>query len=336
MNNKIKTDAPAGMAKETDNKCSNVDKLSTDYKGRCGNCHKCIGDDEYCRYCGTKRGEGKFEPYDNFIPCVYGSPNTYINKCKKCGTEFQSSGMSVPRPSCCYKCGSSVTCEENNDFSNIQGLQRATLDNEFITADDIDNVTQDKTLLEHFICFDSMFVYGYTGDGKRAGGSRELIYNNDKRTVEAICNFYGESVEGGEKVLDCITVPTHIKFEEDLIEYIKSKKPEWERCLKSYQQKRKQVNPPLMGQIEAFHYPQKDKNKTFDPPPLADVPVYHSPQDFDPKDNIMPRVYGSPKQMSSIYSKKKSKETKNWLFALLFALGISICVILLILILRNL
>lgn len=241
--------------------CGN--SVSNDYEGRCGNCHKYIGEDEYCRYCGTK------------------------------------------------KCGSSVTCGENNDFSNIQGLQRATLDNEFITADDMDNVTQDKTPLAHFIYFYSMFIDGYTGDGKRAGGSHELIYNNDKRTVEEKYNFYGEGVGGGEKVLWCITVPTHIKFEEDLIEYIKSKKPEWESCLKSYQQKRKPVNPPLMGQIASFPSLKKDKGKTFDPPPLADVPVYHPPQDFDLKDNIMPCVYGSPKQMSGIYGKKKQRNKKG-------------------------
>jgi len=82
--------------------------------------------------------------------------------------------------------------------------------------------------------------------------------------------------------------------------------------------------------------PEIDKEKTLDPPPLAGIPVYIPPKDFDPKDNIMPCVYGSPEQMSGIYGKKKAKNHKIGLFGLLLAFGISICVILLILILLNL
>ena len=45
--------------------------LSTDYEGRCGNCHKFFGEgDLYCRYCGTKAGEGRYEPYDDIMQCV--------------------------------------------------------------------------------------------------------------------------------------------------------------------------------------------------------------------------------------------------------------------------
>lgn len=119
--------------------CPLCKELSTDYEGRCGNCHKFIGEDEYCRYCGTKKGEGKFEPYENFIPCVYGSPNTYIHKCKECGIEFQSSGMGAG-PNYCYKCGNKVTCEkEFNNLSNIQGLQRTPYERGFMTVDDFES-----------------------------------------------------------------------------------------------------------------------------------------------------------------------------------------------------
>ena len=157
---------------------------------------------------------------------------------KKCDTEF--------------KCGKTVT--------NIQGL-RPPLDYEFITVDGLDNATQDKTPLDHFICFYSeFFTDGHTGDGKRAGGSHKLIYKNDKRTVEEIHNFYGESVEGGEKVDYCLTDPTHIKFEEDLIEYIKSKKPEWEFYLKRYQLKRKPIDSSVMGSI-ATRPPETDMSE---------------------------------------------------------------------------
>ena len=36
-------------------------------KDQCGNCHAYLGDDQYCRYCGTKAGEGAFEPYMNYV-----------------------------------------------------------------------------------------------------------------------------------------------------------------------------------------------------------------------------------------------------------------------------
>ena len=35
-------------------------QYSTDYTDRCGNCHEFLGkEDRFCRYCGTRRGEGK-------------------------------------------------------------------------------------------------------------------------------------------------------------------------------------------------------------------------------------------------------------------------------------
>lgn len=45
------------------------------YDGYCGNCHRRIGEnDKYCRRCGTKKGEGAFDPFYNEIQIVYGSP----------------------------------------------------------------------------------------------------------------------------------------------------------------------------------------------------------------------------------------------------------------------
>ena len=40
------------------------ENLSTDYEDRCGNCQSFMEDSEkYCKFCGTAKGEGKFEPY---------------------------------------------------------------------------------------------------------------------------------------------------------------------------------------------------------------------------------------------------------------------------------
>lgn len=58
---------------------------STDYTNRCGNCHAEMGPkDKYCKYCGTKRGEGLFLPYVNHMYAVYGPPITKEYSCKRC------------------------------------------------------------------------------------------------------------------------------------------------------------------------------------------------------------------------------------------------------------
>lgn len=59
---------------------------TTDYEGRCGNCHEIIRpEDKYCMYCGTERGEGSFLPFNNMICCMYGSPTKKKYRCQKCG-----------------------------------------------------------------------------------------------------------------------------------------------------------------------------------------------------------------------------------------------------------
>ncbi len=83
-------------------------KLSKDYKGRCGHCHAFIGQDEYCRYCGTKKGDGEFLPYNDEVQCVYGPPPIErIHKCENCGYKW-SARMMIDDQRYCPKCGSRV------------------------------------------------------------------------------------------------------------------------------------------------------------------------------------------------------------------------------------
>ncbi|MCF0230592.1 MAG: hypothetical protein HUJ76_12985, partial [Parasporobacterium sp.] len=43
-------------------------KIMPDRETQCGNCHEFFEEgDQYCRFCGTKKGEGAFEPYYNYI-----------------------------------------------------------------------------------------------------------------------------------------------------------------------------------------------------------------------------------------------------------------------------
>lgn len=81
--------------------------LSTDYTGRCGNCHELFANDEekYCTYCGTKRGEGKFEPYDNAIYCIYGPmPEKRTRECVRCGNQWTYTSM-LDKEKFCVRCG---------------------------------------------------------------------------------------------------------------------------------------------------------------------------------------------------------------------------------------
>lgn len=81
--------------------------LSTDYEGRCGNCHSLLGKkDKYCRYCGTPVGEGKFKPYENETYCVYGPPIKELWRCPKCGHKWRSTVLGGDNPEFCPRCGS--------------------------------------------------------------------------------------------------------------------------------------------------------------------------------------------------------------------------------------
>ncbi|MDR2751896.1 MAG: hypothetical protein LBC41_14670 [Clostridiales bacterium] len=79
-------------------------EMTTDYTGKCGNCRMVLGDDKYCRVCGTKRGEGAFEPYCAFYDIIYGpQPDKRTHKCEVCGCTWSTENMSDERY--CPECG---------------------------------------------------------------------------------------------------------------------------------------------------------------------------------------------------------------------------------------
>jgi len=75
---------------------------------QCNNCHEWLGPDEkFCRKCGTKRGEGIFEPIDNIMQCVYGpEPVMRIHTCRQCHYKWTNIVM-IDDDRYCPKCGSS-------------------------------------------------------------------------------------------------------------------------------------------------------------------------------------------------------------------------------------
>jgi len=93
----------------------NENRWSTDYDGRCGNCHEKFesASDKYCTYCGTKRGEGKFEPYENVIYCVYGPmPKKRTRECTKCGHKWTYTAM-LDKQKFCRQCGGDSKLVDN-------------------------------------------------------------------------------------------------------------------------------------------------------------------------------------------------------------------------------
>ena len=84
-------------------------------KDHCGNCHKPLGNDDYCRYCGTRRGEGKFDPYFNEPQCIYGPPPiSRLHTCNECGYEWETNTM-IDRQRYCPRCGGSCKITEQED-----------------------------------------------------------------------------------------------------------------------------------------------------------------------------------------------------------------------------
>ena len=80
--------------------------FSTDYNNRCGKCTAYIGtEDQYCRYCGAKRGEGEVNPYYDEPVCVYGPPPVNrLHICNECGYEWTTCAM-IDEQRYCPKCG---------------------------------------------------------------------------------------------------------------------------------------------------------------------------------------------------------------------------------------
>lgn len=96
------------------------ERWSTDYEGRCGNCHSRLQEnDKYCRHCGTRRGEGAFEPYQNLMQCIYGPrPVERKHRCTQCPHTWVSCLM-VDDEDYCPECGSPAAwdyIEDYNDF----------------------------------------------------------------------------------------------------------------------------------------------------------------------------------------------------------------------------
>lgn len=90
--------------------------VSTDYEGRCGNCHEFMDDDmKYCPHCGTKRGEGEFKPYFNDMRILYGPPVKSWYVCKKCGHKWTT--LICEEGQYCPECGQ-MSAEKTSEWAS--------------------------------------------------------------------------------------------------------------------------------------------------------------------------------------------------------------------------
>lgn len=102
-------------------------------KNRCGNCHAILEDgSEYCYVCGTKRGEGKFEPFFNEMCLVYGPPVTQIVTCENCGYKFTIGSLGGKTIKYCPKCGKDLLNIEEKVFWYDDEDDNDLEDDEFI------------------------------------------------------------------------------------------------------------------------------------------------------------------------------------------------------------
>lgn len=101
------------------------EQMSTDYMNRCGNCTKFLAEeDRYCRYCGTKRGEGAFKPYMVSAFCIYGPPPIKQKyECRHCGNSWIAS-MSVGHQKYCGQCGMPAEIAKELPYYYLSGDDR--------------------------------------------------------------------------------------------------------------------------------------------------------------------------------------------------------------------
>ncbi len=80
--------------------------LTRNYENRCENCHNHMESyEKYCRKCGTKRGQGKFEPFQNAVYGVYGPAVKIKYKCRECEHIWITEIMGGDDSDYCPQCG---------------------------------------------------------------------------------------------------------------------------------------------------------------------------------------------------------------------------------------
>lgn len=109
----------------------NPNLLSMDYEDRCGNCHEPLRqNDKFCRYCGTRRGDGAFAPYKNVMECIYGPPPVERRHvCGNCGYSWTTMLM-IDDQKYCPRCGGNADCREQDREEPVKEEQKQNRDSQ--------------------------------------------------------------------------------------------------------------------------------------------------------------------------------------------------------------
>ena len=72
----------------------------------CGNCGGTLQEkDKYCRFCGTRKGEGTYQADPTFLNMLYGPPVKKRYRCEKCNCTYNILAAGRQKPDYCPECG---------------------------------------------------------------------------------------------------------------------------------------------------------------------------------------------------------------------------------------
>lgn len=94
--------------------------MDQDYKDRCGHCSRLMApEDRYCKYCGTERGRGEFQPFDNSAYGVYGPPVKKKYKCTECGNIWIVVTLGGDQSKYCPRCGKKAVKVQQRKYADF-------------------------------------------------------------------------------------------------------------------------------------------------------------------------------------------------------------------------
>lgn len=179
-------------------------ELSTDYENRCGNCHKFLVENaKYCQFCGTKRGEGKFEPYENIIYTVYGPPYIKSFYCVDCNKSWGTSARFSKTRNCPF-CNKTNFCHIGDRVAWYDwGRELKVIEDKkpLLTLDEIKKLLSlrlDKEM-DYLDAQDYFISKGYKGIRKAIN---EGFEEEDKARLEFLI-FNDVKGELNETAIDC-------------------------------------------------------------------------------------------------------------------------------------
>ena len=194
------THFPSEIEMEANLRARRVIKI-TNYKSYCGNCHEYMAPDEnYCKNCGTKRGEGAFEPFFDDMRAAYGPPVKVKTKCLSCGHIWATSSLGGYRSNFCPNCGSSkIKILREEVFTFARALTGCT---DPFDEDERPVLLEKEEIIKLLDLRDEIDKKQWIDDGELLAEMKKAgIEVPEKADYESITDFVGEKMNLTEKIL---------------------------------------------------------------------------------------------------------------------------------------